>query len=66
MGFVNCISSKDINGKTINLGTGNEYFGEQVLKIISNLMKINTSYKQDNKGLDQSKVRCIDLYRIIN
>lgn len=49
MGFVNCISSNDINGKTINLGTGNEYSGEQVLKIISNLMKINTSYKQDNK-----------------
>ena len=66
MGFVNCISSKDINGKTINLGTENEYSGEQVLKIISNLMKIIHLINKIIKGLDQSKVRCIDLYRIIN
>ena len=49
MGFVNCIHSKNIIGKTINLGTGFEYSGLDIFNIISKIMNSNAIATEDKK-----------------
>ncbi len=49
MGFINCIKSKNIEGKIINLGSGYEFSGKKVFNIISNLMNSRIKLNEDKK-----------------